>query len=524
MDSPQNLLKSGHSLGRNAVAIGVLVFYVFGVVVMSLAMYTGTIRLSVFLQEQFAGHLVGTTWSNPGNATIGVLAIVVTGALGFAVVALIGLALRRAFNAFFDGPLGFPGGDLWIGAAGLLAIATLLLIWGAAGLSGILPTVSDALGGASQTEPSRNTASMALTLLPLAGISLWFINNSVSDRAGKSTTSTVDTPTSNPEPKEGVTSSKESTDTAEHGASQSRPASRNQPAKASAWEKTQANQTSGDVTQSASGAQFDPDELEYDWQLSTGVTMDDVGGMEDVKQSLNRKIIGQLKNEQIRERAEALDISLPNLLLYGPPGTGKTYLARAVANEIGLPFVKLTGGDITTKWVNESPKRVNTLFSEAKQIAAREGGAVIFLDELDAVLAKRGGSSDSQENQKVVNEFLGHLDSTDEHNILFIGATNRRDNLDEAAIRKQRISEQIEVPKPDHKSRYAIFKAQLRTRPYDLSEDEFHQLASRTDGLVAADIEAIVDEAARNLLYADDRSRTLQWQDFEVALKSETES
>lgn len=237
------------------------------------------------------------------------------------------------------------------------------------------------------------------------------------------------------------------------------------------------------------------EDFEFDWQHETGVSLADVGGMFDLKSALRRDVIRPLTTD--REKAEALDIAAPNLLFYGPPGTGKTYLARALATELGLPFVQLSGADIQTKWINESPQKVKTLFSEAQQLASAEGGAVIFLDELDAVLRERTGATGHGEDQKVVNEFLNQLQDTDEHGVLFIGATNRRDDLDKAVTRSGRIDREFEIGLPDAKARKGILEAQLQDLSHQLSEQEFEVAAWETDGLSAADLAGLVEDAKR---------------------------
>lgn len=257
------------------------------------------------------------------------------------------------------------------------------------------------------------------------------------------------------------------------------------------------------------------DDLEYRWVRETDVSFDDVGGMEDLKQELQRDVIKPLVTHP--EKAEELGVSAPNIIFHGPPGTGKTYMAKAMATELGLPFAQLSGADVQSKWINESAQKVKTLFEEAKTVAEQEGGAVVFLDELDSVLKDRGGSGNShEEDKKVVNEFLNHLEDTDDHNIVFVGATNRLDSLDEAGIRSGRIDKKVHVGKPDQEARAAIIRAQLGDRPHDLSEDEIQKIAAGTDGLVAADLELVVKNAAKQVLARDGEG--IQWQDMEKAV------
>lgn len=257
----------------------------------------------------------------------------------------------------------------------------------------------------------------------------------------------------------------------------------------------------GDSTAGLIEAHIDTNDYQFDWVTEAGVEMGDVGGLDEVKEELRQDIVRPMREEP--KKAEKFGIPLPNVLLHGPPGTGKTYLAKALAEELGFPFVNLSGSDITSKWVNESADQVGKLFEEAESLAEDIGGAVIFLDELDAVLPERQMDS-HEEDRKVVNEFLSHLQESARERVLFIGATNRRDDLDSAAVRSGRIDKEIFVGEPDHEARVGIFKAQLDRRPHAISDNEFEELAAATEGVVAADIESIVNQAARHAAYGRD--------------------
>ena len=250
--------------------------------------------------------------------------------------------------------------------------------------------------------------------------------------------------------------------------------------------------------------------MEFTWQTETGVSFDDIGGMDDLKDKLRAEVIKPLENP---EKAEELGISAPNIVFHGPPGTGKTYTTEALATEMGLPFVSLSGADVQSKWINESSTKVNNLFTEAKQVAAKEGGAVVFLDELDSVLKGRSGSGSShEEDNKVVNEFLNHLQETKENNIVFIGATNRLDALDDAGLRAGRIDLKIKVGKPDAAARESIIRAQLDGREHEITEEGIAELAAATNGAVAADLELLVNRAAKRVLARD--GDVIRWTDI----------
>lgn len=277
-------------------------------------------------------------------------------------------------------------------------------------------------------------------------------------------------------------------------------------------EENTTNQSKSDSNPSDQTTQISREEYAFNWDTAD-VSMADVGGMDEIKRELKRDII--LPLTEGREKAEKLNIPLPNVLFYGPPGTGKTFLAKALATELGFPFAKLSGADVQSKWINESASKINKLFSEAKQIAAEEGGAVVFIDELDSVLKARGDAANSHaEDDKVVNEFLNQLQSTAENNVLFIGATNRLNTLDEASIRYGRVEKKLHVGKPDQEAREAILRAQLRDRPHALEDKHLKALAEATEGSVAADLEAYIVQAARNCAF-ERGGEVLRWVDFE---------
>lgn len=248
---------------------------------------------------------------------------------------------------------------------------------------------------------------------------------------------------------------------------------------------------------------IDRSELEFEWQTETDVRIDDIGGMSDLKRTLRRNVVQPLTTH--RDAAQSLGITAPNLLFWGPPGTGKTYAANALATELGLPFAQLSGADIQSKWINESATKVQELFEEAKMVAAQEGGAVIFLDEIDSVLKTRGGNANThEEDNKVVNEFLNHLEETEEHDIVFIGATNRLDSLDRAGIRSGRIDKKIQFDHPDKQARIEILNVHLRDRPHSVTDAQVERVAKRSEQMTAADLDQLVADAARHSLFERD--------------------
>lgn len=237
-------------------------------------------------------------------------------------------------------------------------------------------------------------------------------------------------------------------------------------------------------------------ELSFPWQPAPERTLDDIGGMGALKDELRRSIVRPLGPK--REQYEQFGINVPNLLFAGPPGTGKTYSAVALAGELGYPYVMMTAGRLKSRWVNESTDHVQRLFREAATIGEKHGHAVIIADELDTLVPRRGGDSNHQEDDKVVTELLAYLERCHENNTLFIGATNRPDDLDPAAVRNGRIDRKFRFTLPNKPTRVAILKQQLEDRPVRVSEAELSRLAEETEEASAAALTTIVDEAARN--------------------------
>jgi SpoVK/Ycf46/Vps4 family AAA+-type ATPase len=231
------------------------------------------------------------------------------------------------------------------------------------------------------------------------------------------------------------------------------------------------------------------DELSYDWQAPPDLGFADVGGLDDVKSDIHRRVITPLRTEN--DAYERFRVTPPTgILLYGPPGTGKSYLARAIAGELGSPFVELSQADLTSMWINESPRMIRRLFEEAELI----GSSVIFIDEIDGLVATRDASG-HREDSKLISELLARL-GEEGTNYLIIAATNRPDQLDAAILRPGRFDEQFEIGIPEAHDREEIFKVQLRQRNPSITDSEFRILGKRSEGLTAADIASVVERAA----------------------------
>jgi len=223
----------------------------------------------------------------------------------------------------------------------------------------------------------------------------------------------------------------------------------------------------------------------------TGVTFDDVAGIEEAKEDV-KEIIEFLKDP---ERFRRLGGRIPRgVLLVGAPGTGKTLLARAIAGEASRPFFSISGSDFVEMFVGVGASRVRDLFRQAKE----KSPCIIFLDEVDAVGRRRGtglgGGHD--EREQTLNAILVEMDGfeTDE-NVILIAATNRPDVLDPALLRPGRFDRQIVVDLPDIKGREAILRVHARGCTF-VDNVDFERIARGTPGFSGADLENLINESA----------------------------
>jgi transitional endoplasmic reticulum ATPase len=221
------------------------------------------------------------------------------------------------------------------------------------------------------------------------------------------------------------------------------------------------------------------------------VGWDDVGGLESLKEELRQAVEWPIKH---KEAYDYVDINTPKgILLHGPPGTGKTLIAKALAKMTDSNFINIKGPELLSKWVGESEKGVREIFRKARQAAP----CIIFLDEVDALVPRRGSSgSDSHVTENVVSQILTEIDGLEElHNVLIIGATNRLDIVDEALLRPGRFDRVIKVPHPDHEGREHVFKIHTRKKP--LADDvSVPKLVEMTEGFSGAEIAAVANTAA----------------------------
>ncbi|MBU0586836.1 AAA family ATPase, partial [Candidatus Micrarchaeota archaeon] len=200
--------------------------------------------------------------------------------------------------------------------------------------------------------------------------------------------------------------------------------------------------------------------------------------------------------------------------LYGPPGTGKTLLAKAVASETEANFIAIKGPAVLNKWVGESEKQLRELFRKARQAAP----AIIFIDEVDAIAPKRGGTMEtSMVTERVVDTLLTEMDGLlSLKNVVVIAATNRPDIIDPALLRAGRFDKIIEVLPPDKNARLDILK--IHTKKMPLERVDLKEIADLTEGFTGADLENLVREAG--MIAIREETEKVNQEQFERALKS----
>lgn len=220
------------------------------------------------------------------------------------------------------------------------------------------------------------------------------------------------------------------------------------------------------------------------------ITFADVGGMDGVKQRLDRAFLAPVRNPEMF-KSFGREIR-GGLILFGPPGCGKTFIARALAGEIGAKFFDVGISDILDMWIGSSERNLHELFDNARQSQP----AVVFLDEVDALGQRRTQLRHAPHLRNVVNQLLAELDGSKSRNtgVFVLGATNHPWDLDPALRRPGRFDQLVFVPPPDERARREILRLKLAGRPLAPGL-ELGAIAAATDGFSGADLQALVDLA-----------------------------
>lgn len=223
------------------------------------------------------------------------------------------------------------------------------------------------------------------------------------------------------------------------------------------------------------------------------VTFDDIAGLAHVKECVREAVILPMKRPDL---FTGLRAAPKGVLLFGPPGTGKTLIGKAVAAQAGATFFSISSSSIGSKWQGESERLVRTLFA----VAAYKQPSVVFIDEIDSLLTMRG-EGEQEITRRIKTEFLVQLDGAgtkSDTRVLVIGATNRPQELDEAA--RRRFTQKLYVELPHADSRQALIARLLSAESQALPEMEMRKVVRLTRGFSGADLHNMCREAAMHVL------------------------
>ncbi|MBC3842284.1 AAA family ATPase [Streptacidiphilus sp. 4-A2] len=247
------------------------------------------------------------------------------------------------------------------------------------------------------------------------------------------------------------------------------------------------------VQPSAADGEDDPGE-EPAWDIETShIGLADVGGMTEVKKRLEAAFLAPMRNPELR-RLYGKSLR-GGLLLYGPPGCGKTFIARAVAGELGAKFITVSLSDVLDIYIGQSERNLHEVFAAAR----RNAPCVVFLDEIDALGGKRS-SLRHNAMRGTVNQLLTELDGaqSDNDGVFVLAATNHPWDVDNALRRPGRLDRTLLVLPPDQAAREAVLRYHLRDRP--IEGVDLVKLAKKTDGYSGADLAHICESAAESAL------------------------
>ncbi|XP_060547800.1 fidgetin-like protein 1 isoform X3 [Pantherophis guttatus] len=253
------------------------------------------------------------------------------------------------------------------------------------------------------------------------------------------------------------------------------------------------------------------------------VNWDDIAGVEFAKATIKEIVVWPMLRPDI---FTGLRGPPKGILLFGPPGTGKTLIGKCIACQSGATFFSISASSLTSKWVGEGEKMVRALFT----VARFQQPAVIFIDEIDSLLSQRG-DGEHESSRRIKTEFLVQLDgaaTSSEDRILVVGATNRPQEIDEAA--RRRLVKRLYIPLPEASARKQIVSCLMSKEHCSLTEKEIDLIVKKSDGFSGADMTQLCREASlgpiRSLQALDittirpEQVRSIAFQDFESAFKT----
>ena len=252
--------------------------------------------------------------------------------------------------------------------------------------------------------------------------------------------------------------------------------------------------------------------LNIDWE--------DVVGLDLVKKNINEIVLWPMQRPDI---FKGLRGPPKGLLLFGPPGTGKTMIGKCIASQVKATFFSISASSLTSKWVGEGEKMVRALFYLARKMQP----SVIFVDEIDSLLSQRS-ENENEGSRRIKTEFLVQFDgvgTTNEDRILLIGATNRPQEIDEAA--RRRLVKRIYVPLPEKEARKRMIQNLLKDYTNSLQDDDLDKISQDTDGYSGSDMFNLCREASLEPLreikdiksVENDKTRPIGLRDFDSAMK-----
>ncbi|EAA12156.5 AGAP007769-PA, partial [Anopheles gambiae str. PEST] len=251
------------------------------------------------------------------------------------------------------------------------------------------------------------------------------------------------------------------------------------------------------------------------------LSWDDIAGLEYAKTIIKEAVVWPILRPDI---FTGLRKPPRGILLFGPPGTGKTLIGKCIASQSKSTFFSISASSLTSKWIGDGEKMVRALFA----VAAVHQPAVVFIDEIDSLLCQRS-DTEHESSRRLKTEFLVQLDgaaTAEDERILIVGATNRPQELDEAA--RRRLVKRLYIPLPERSARIQILNRLLDRERNSLETDEIARIGDLTEGFSGADMKVLCHEASmgpiRSIPFdqlgdiAKDQVRPICYEDFRLAL------